>query len=309
VLGIAGPDWLDRISRLRIGRSGGERAPHKPLLLLYALARLQRGESDELPFAVARGPLTDLLKEFGRPVIGTPRPDLPFFHLSNDDRLWELSEPVERRSHGEPNFARLREPGFFGRLTPEFTEALRAAPDLLAAAAHRILHAEFPLSLHADICDAVGLHLAPLRVLRESEVFVRSMTTRQTVFDAYEGACAMCGFTAQVGLKLVGLDIAHVRWLGYDGRDAIDNALLLCALHHRLFDRGAMSLDGDRRIMLSPQLADARPEAARFALDRLAGRSVATPRGGYSPVHHSSVDWHRKQVFRGGNPLRTRGAA
>jgi len=42
---------LDRFATINIWRRGEERAPHKPMLLLYALAALQRGEDRLIPFA------------------------------------------------------------------------------------------------------------------------------------------------------------------------------------------------------------------------------------------------------------------
>ena len=47
--------------------SGGQRAPHKPLLVLFALARWARGETKEIAFTAAEADLTSLLKEFGPP--------------------------------------------------------------------------------------------------------------------------------------------------------------------------------------------------------------------------------------------------
>ena len=41
---LSDQEILDRFSRITVWKRGGERAPHKPLLILYALARLQRGE-------------------------------------------------------------------------------------------------------------------------------------------------------------------------------------------------------------------------------------------------------------------------
>jgi putative restriction endonuclease len=41
---------LERFSKISVWKRGGERAPHKPLLILYALARLQSGEPRPLRF-------------------------------------------------------------------------------------------------------------------------------------------------------------------------------------------------------------------------------------------------------------------
>ena len=48
-------------------RRGDERAPHKPLLILYALGRLQTGASRLIPFDELEKPLTRLLEDFGPP--------------------------------------------------------------------------------------------------------------------------------------------------------------------------------------------------------------------------------------------------
>jgi hypothetical protein len=61
---------LERFDRLNVWSRKGQRAPHKPLLVLYALGRWARGETADIPFREAAPALTDLLKEFGPP--GSP---------------------------------------------------------------------------------------------------------------------------------------------------------------------------------------------------------------------------------------------
>ena len=62
---------MDLIANVRSWKSGTRRAPHKPLLLLIALARIQRGESRLIPFRGQAGELdiesklTELLREYG----------------------------------------------------------------------------------------------------------------------------------------------------------------------------------------------------------------------------------------------------
>lgn len=41
-------DWLERTAQLRQWSRSGTRAPHKPLLLLYALGRFQQDAAGEL---------------------------------------------------------------------------------------------------------------------------------------------------------------------------------------------------------------------------------------------------------------------
>ena len=61
------PTLFERIANLNVWRRGDERAPHKPLLLLYALARVQRGEPRLIPFIDIERDLGRLLERFGPP--------------------------------------------------------------------------------------------------------------------------------------------------------------------------------------------------------------------------------------------------
>src|SRR5579871_2027328 len=75
-------DWADRVTHLRQWTRGRERAPHKPLLLLYALGRFQRTGDSPILFSEAEAELGQLLKEFGPPRPTSPA--YPFHHLTND---------------------------------------------------------------------------------------------------------------------------------------------------------------------------------------------------------------------------------
>ncbi|MEU8697935.1 hypothetical protein AB0C61_09655 [Streptomyces sp. NPDC048680] len=43
-------NWVERTAQLRQWTRGGTRAPHKPLLFLYALSRFQQDADDELRY-------------------------------------------------------------------------------------------------------------------------------------------------------------------------------------------------------------------------------------------------------------------
>ena len=60
-------DILARVESLKLWKRHGERAPHKPLLILLALGRLQRGEPRFARFTEIEPRLNELLQEFGTP--------------------------------------------------------------------------------------------------------------------------------------------------------------------------------------------------------------------------------------------------
>jgi putative restriction endonuclease len=57
---------LTRIREVSVWKKGDQRAPHKPLLILYALGKLLEGP-DEIKFKDFYEPFKDLLQEFGPP--------------------------------------------------------------------------------------------------------------------------------------------------------------------------------------------------------------------------------------------------
>ncbi|MBK9778428.1 MAG: hypothetical protein IPP62_19065, partial [bacterium] len=90
-------EFLDRITNVTQWSRKGERAPHKPLLLLLVLARCARGEGREVAYREIDQPLFDLLREFG-PSRKSTHPEYPFWHLQSDG-IWVVrdAEQVERR--------------------------------------------------------------------------------------------------------------------------------------------------------------------------------------------------------------------
>lgn len=78
----------------------------------------------------------------------------------------------------------------------------------------------------------------------------------------------------------------------------VANGLALCALHHALFDLGVLGLTAELRIRVS-SLYVARSDAGR-AVDDLSGQPLLAPRPGQPVVEVNHVDWHHRQVFKGG---------
>jgi putative restriction endonuclease len=78
-----GEPLLDQFDSLNVWSRGDQRAPHKPLLVLYALGRWCRGEQGAVAFRDAEGTLTGLLKRFGPPR-QSYHPEYPFWRLQND---------------------------------------------------------------------------------------------------------------------------------------------------------------------------------------------------------------------------------
>lgn len=69
---------LNAFDQLNVWNAQGTRAPHKPLLVLYALGRWRQGSKEGIYFREAYADLEDLLREFG-PMRSRLHPEYPFF--------------------------------------------------------------------------------------------------------------------------------------------------------------------------------------------------------------------------------------
>ncbi|MDH6624276.1 putative restriction endonuclease [Streptomyces sp. LBL] len=289
-------DWLERAAKLRQWSRGGVRAPHKPLLLLYALGRFQADAADELPYTAVEADLKQLLAEYGPARETTPA--YPFHHLVSDG-VWEV-----RTEHGAGSpgtgVRELRANRATGRLAPDLRAALRREPPLLGRMARVLLDLHFPPSLHQDLCAAVGLELemAETDALAAPERRQRDRRMREAVLTAYEYQCAFCGYDGRIGAVPVGLEAAHVRWWAFDGPDDVDNGLCLCSLHHKLFDKGVLGIGDNHRILVSQRFVGHSPAAREYVI-ALAGRPLIGPQPGAHPVASIHRSWHTSQVFHG----------
>ncbi|MFD7631212.1 phosphorothioated DNA-binding restriction endonuclease [Streptomyces sp. NPDC059851] len=288
-------DWVESAAGLRQWTRGGVRAPHKPLLFLYALGRFQQDADGELEYSAVEDDLKQLLAEYG-PANGTT-PAYPFHHLVSDG-VWEVRTD---RGPGSPGsrVRELRATRATGRLAPELRAALRREPSLLGRMVRVLLDLHFPPSLHDDLCAAVGLEpeppqTQPLAAARKQ----RDRRMRELVLTAYEYQCAFCGYDGRIGAAPVGLEAAHVHWWAFGGPDEVDNGVCLCSLHHKLFDKGVLGIGDGHRILVSQRFVGRSP-AAREHVTALAGRPLIGPQPGALPIAAAHRSWHASQVFHG----------
>jgi putative restriction endonuclease len=282
-----------RFHDLGVWQRDGERAPYKPLLLLYILGRYARGSRRLIEFERIDGDLLKLFKEFGPPR-SKYNPVYPFWDLRNDG-VWEVpgteKAKVREGKSSEPTKAWLKKNEIAGGLTPELYGAVAADPDLLRDVAGDLLEAHFPGSLHPEIMAAVGLD--PAMGIPPSR---RDPKFREAVLRAYERRCAVCAFDARLGDSLVGLEAAHIQWHQAGGPATVNNGLALCSLHHKLFDRGAFTLTPDRRVLVSEDLHGS--ASTEQWVTRYHGTKLTVPRRPTSHPDPAYLTWHFEQVFR-----------
>ncbi len=291
-------EFRARIANLTQWSQGDIRAPHKPLLLLYALARFAEG-TERFPYKETEPVLLRLLQDFGPPRKKVQA--FSFWRLPTD-ALWEIegSENVRLTGSGDWYLTDARRENPIGRFPAEIEAVLRSEPSLIAEATYSLLDAHFEPSYHEDILTAIAFdpdaQASGRRRRRE-----RDPRFREAVLRAYGYRCAVCGFDTRLGSTLIGVDAAHVKWHRAGGPDEVENGLALCALHHRLFDRGAYTLRATsetERLVEVAEGAHGGEGFERWLLD-FHRRPIAKPVSETYRVLESFMGWHHREVFRG----------
>lgn len=140
------------LGQIRRWSRAGEHAPHKPLLVLYAIARTLDG-SERL-----EDPLRILLQQFGPPSRQRVHPEYPFWRLQHDG-FWEVvdaSSFAPRMSNTDPPISELRRRDARAGFITIVDSDLRTHPDGARDCAAGLALRFFP-GRETRVLDAVGL--------------------------------------------------------------------------------------------------------------------------------------------------------
>jgi putative restriction endonuclease len=287
-------DFLSRLDRIVVFRTGDQRAPHKPLYLLFCIASLQHGLPRLQEFDKICNVLGEALRRFG-PRVASVRPEYPFWRLQHD----ELAE-VEvdgtlgiRSSNTDPKVSSLRKQNACGGLVQGDYNLLLGDLELQSISVHKLLDSHFPASIHDEIVRYFNLKL--------NDPHSRDVATerdfRESVLSAYGNACALTGYSLDYGGTYLGLEAAHLCWPQDGGNTAISNGIAMTTLHRKLFHLGLFTVNSNYEVQVSKQVRE--NEKATLSISVLHGRQIALPSSSQDLPNPKNLRWHEKWVFRG----------
>ena len=313
-------ELLRRIGRINVWSQKGQRAPHKPLLLLYALGRLAQNKSRLVSFRSVKTDLSELLVRFG-PSRRTQRPEEPFKRLPTD-HLWELQSLLPSGSEIPKSASSkfLIDCEAKGGFTSEIFDTFQQNPILIEKVSTFILESHFPRTYHDDIRRSVGLDSSLIDLDEKSssdfqttdeslnsDSYVYSLrkkrdaSFRPRVLQAYGRNCAVCGSDLRLDDALFDLEAAHIKWHRAGGPDTVPNGLALCGFHHKSLDRGAWSINPSKEkylVKISPQV-NGTSRAVELLLE-FEGKQIRLPRKIDQYPSREFIKWHESEVFRQG---------
>lgn len=284
--------WQELLENINTWKRGNERAVHKPLLTLILLGRAQRGAPRQIHYREVNEQLRDALREFGPPR-KSYHPEFPFFYLKNDG-YWTLGEePLPyRRGKSQSTPRTLIDQDVTGEVPETLWNELAGDPTLTQRLIRQVLDDFWPESYHDDLVDFLGLELA----VPGSRIKRRDPRFRLEVLRAYERRCAVRGFNARIADSLIGLEAAHIQFVQFEGPDVVPNGLALCSLHHKAFDRGAIGLSSELRLLVSQDLTG--DSVVEETIIRFSGQRIREPQLQTQRPSPEYVQWHHENVFR-----------
>ena len=283
-------DIIRRFKSLRIWKSSGERAPHKPLLVLYAIGRLLHGENRLISYINnIEDNLTNLLRTFG-PERPNDQPHLPFWRLQND-KVWEVTDAdrINETTSGDPYITDLRNHNVSGGFLEEIVHEFQIDPNFAFKISQYMLD-HFPASMHQEILQAVEIPTFVIEPQPSNPNF------QSDVMNAYKEKCAVCGFRVRLENQPIALEVTYIKSPEAGGPDAEENGLALCSLHHELFKEGAFTLSENLHVLVSKHT---KGKGTEDWLKRFHGEKMKfPPHQIYYPRIHF-IDWHFRNRFRG----------
>ena len=151
---MSAQDLLTKFAELNQWSRGKQVAPHKPLLVLYALELVRLTGERLIAYKQIDADLKTLLLQFSP--TKNPAPQYPFWRLQRDG-VWEVSADEElecRASNTDAKKSELLKKNARGGFLPEIFDALRLDPSLCGQVKRSIIK-KFPEDQRTAVEDAV----------------------------------------------------------------------------------------------------------------------------------------------------------
>ena len=243
-------DYFSELDKIKVNRNGNTISLHKPLLLLLTISEIRNGHQNQFIYDDLEMNLKNLLSKYGLRNTSTYNPQYPFVYLASSHKLWVCS--IDKYTLKSPDSATRKEVlGSTGAFTNEFYSFMKQN-DHATKLIQKILKEYWTESYHEDILRDIGAFDMNNNEL--NLVAKRSRSFVEEIMDAYERKCAICNQSIRLADTLIGIDACHLKPIQHFGEDHVTNGIALCKTHHWALDRGAISINLERRVVVSSKM-------------------------------------------------------
>jgi putative restriction endonuclease len=318
--------YIHAFSNLNVGAGKiKEKAPHKPVLLLTIIKAYEDKllTTNQIPISPE---LTSLFKSTWNLFVTTNHTlgfALPFFHLKNEKgNWWELiANPgceIWVQNGKLTTFGNLSAAVAYAQIDPNLAELLKNEPtrnelrqtllnsyfpghtayqsistdDSLSDLKREMLE-ESPIEYKAKLKD-LKIRLDPETY--QIEVYARDTLFRREIIRLYDDACCITGVRVSAPYSFSMVDACHIVPFYKTFNNHPTNGIALCPNLHRAFDKGAISIDDNYRVIVSRTFVE--NETSSYCLKTLAGTPIGLPKDERYLPDLDAFAWHRINTFK-----------
>jgi len=299
--------YLKKFLSLKVDRSKGYPAPHKPVLLLAILQMMDQGLIRDNQIAIT----PELVLEFKDlfHILADPRATsnfaLPFYHLKSSG-FWHLrtcagAEIVLTSSHSIKSFSQLKQVVAYAYFDTQLFELL-IDPVARAWFQSALMQKYFPgktlnASVQPGLFDTISeqilsepafIYQNQVATADEEELFVRGGVFKRVVPAIYNHTCCISGMRVTVTRSVQMIDACHIVPFSESRNDTISNGISLCPNLHRAFDRFLITIDSDYRMRMAKDVIESGP----FGLAQFEGKEIMLPEDRKYWPGKENFEWH-----------------
>lgn len=266
--------YIRLFKNLRVDRTHGVPAPHKPVLLLSILQMYQNGKLKDDKIFISPELISLFKANWSLLVVSNHTCNIayPFYHLKSST-FWKL---IPKNQVSNLNFrvslsnlnalvecAVIADDLFNLALNYESNTVLSQIllNEFFPQTKDRIVRsASTQEKLFSKIEDDI-LHESPAKYTAkmkklieqedEEEVFMRGGLFKREIPKIYNYTCCISGMRIESTLNVSMIDACHIVPFCESYDDTITNGIALCPNLHRAFDRGLISIDDNYRVLVS----------------------------------------------------------
>jgi len=308
--------YIKQFSKLNRATVNGDKAPHKPILLLCIIQLIEIKEITENTIFITPE-LVATFKDIWSLLVRNPKFtanfSLPFFHLQSD-KFWHLhtypgKEIILTSSHSIKSFAHLKEAVWYASFDEPLFALLMNENDRLILKQtllgvyfpqfHRLTLYQ-PNSIANEIANQIlketsATYQRQIERADEEEIFIRNGVFKKLIPTIYNHCCCISRMRIVSTYNIQMIDACHIIPFAVSHDDTIVNGIPLCPNLHRAFDRGLITINEDYKVIVSQSFHE---DEQAYSIKQYEGAMIALPK---EKKYYPAVDnlaWHSKHVFK-----------
>ena len=313
---------------LTLNTGGGkikESAPHKPLVLLSVIQAFESGLLTDSRILITPE-LTSIFKTNWNDLVTTGHTlgfAMPFFRLKNEAGNWwhlvaKSGCELWVQTGDLSSFNSLSNAVAYAEIDSKLTDLLLDAVSR-SVLRQTLLDRYFPgRSVSITIDNSVGVEELKREMLEESpteyraklktlkkrlnpetyqiEVYARDTLFRREIVRLYDDTCCITGVRVSAPYAFSMVDACHIVPFYKTFNNHPTNGIALCPNLHRAFDKGAISIDDNYMVVVSPTFVE--NESSPYSLKALNGTQIQLPKDERYVPDTEAFAWHRKHTFK-----------